>query len=81
MGEIIGNHREWLSELLNLKARITTTDKRAFVGIFICVDKDRNIILTGTDEFKAGERRFVGMVMIPGKHIIKAEIEDTGGYS
>ncbi|KAI8853406.1 hypothetical protein BC829DRAFT_382732 [Chytridium lagenaria] len=69
--------RESLRQLLDQKARITTTDGRAFVGIFLCTDRDINIILSGAEEFKAGERRFVGLVMVPGKHIAKAEIEDS----
>ncbi|KAJ3214895.1 hypothetical protein HDU67_001097 [Dinochytrium kinnereticum] len=90
-------HRESLRDLLNQKARITATDGRVFVGVFMCLDKERNLILSGTEEFKAGEaratlppfliappsfapkgeRRFVGLIMVPGKHIVKAEIEDN----
>lgn len=42
----------------------------------MCIDKYKNIILSQTEEFRSSEKRFVGLVMIPGKHLIKAEIED-----
>ncbi|KAJ3083878.1 hypothetical protein HK102_000844 [Quaeritorhiza haematococci] len=92
---------------LNAKLRITVTDGRIFKGHLVSIDKHKNLILAGTDEFSpltegempptAGsgvgkalgsgyervdidaenkERRFVGLVMIPGVHIIKAEVEE-----
>ncbi|CAG8755307.1 4474_t:CDS:2 [Acaulospora morrowiae] len=65
-----------LRSYLNLKARITASDERLFFGTFMCIDKHKNIILAQTEEFRGVEKRFVGLVMIPGKHIVKAEIED-----
>ncbi|CAB4375089.1 hypothetical protein RhiirA5_356908 [Rhizophagus irregularis] len=65
-----------LRSYLNLRTRITASDNRVFNGIFMCIDKYKNIILSQTEEFRDAEKRFVGLVMIPGKHIIKAEIED-----
>ncbi|CAG8679086.1 14413_t:CDS:2 [Funneliformis caledonium] len=65
-----------LRSYLNLQIRITASDGRIFNGIFMCIDKYKNIILSQTEEVRDDERRFVGLVMIPGKHIFKAEIED-----
>ncbi|ORX88536.1 hypothetical protein K493DRAFT_236290 [Basidiobolus meristosporus CBS 931.73] len=74
-----------LRSYLNLKARIKATDGRIFLGTFMCIDKDKNIILAQTDEYRGvsppppvylEEKRFVGLVMIPGKHLVKVEIED-----
>ncbi|RIA93293.1 hypothetical protein C1645_762727 [Glomus cerebriforme] len=65
-----------LRSYLNLRTRITASDNRVFIGIFMCIDKYKNIILSQTEEFRGDEKRFVGLVMIPGKHIVKAEIED-----
>ncbi|GBC00688.1 hypothetical protein RclHR1_03940014 [Rhizophagus clarus] len=65
-----------LRSYLNLRTRITASDNRVFNGIFMCIDKYKNIILSQTEEFRGAEKRFVGLVMIPGKHIIKAEVED-----
>ncbi|CAG8439185.1 7427_t:CDS:2 [Ambispora leptoticha] len=65
-----------LRSYLNLKARITVSDGRVFNGTFVCIDKYKNIILANTEEFRGVEKRYVGLVMVPGKHLIKAEIED-----
>jgi hypothetical protein len=37
---------------LNYRLRITIADSRAFEGRFKCVDRDCNIVLAGTEEFK-----------------------------
>ncbi|KAJ3043803.1 hypothetical protein HDV00_004211 [Rhizophlyctis rosea] len=67
-----------LRTYLSRKCRITASDGRVFVGHFMCIDKGRNIILSGTEESnKFGEKRFLGLVMIPGKHLVKAEMEVT----
>ncbi|KAI7869921.1 hypothetical protein BDF14DRAFT_1721753 [Spinellus fusiger] len=87
-----------LRQHLNFKARIKTSDERTFIGVLVCIDKQKNTILANTDEFRGGkaqeketatrtllslhsffyidEQRFVGLVMIPGKHIVKVEAED-----
>ncbi|CAG8511800.1 7833_t:CDS:2, partial [Paraglomus brasilianum] len=57
-------------------AKIAVSDGRIFFGTFVCVDKYKNMILAHTDEYRDDEKRFVGLVMIPGKHLVKAEIED-----
>ncbi|KAI9015868.1 hypothetical protein CLU79DRAFT_765030 [Phycomyces nitens] len=44
-----------LRTYLNFKTRIQTTDGRTFIGVFVCVDKDKNIILAHTEEFRGGE--------------------------
>ncbi|OAD04976.1 hypothetical protein MUCCIDRAFT_134155, partial [Mucor lusitanicus CBS 277.49] len=70
-----------LNSYLNFKSRIKITDGRTFIGTFVCVDKEKNIILAHTEEFRGGmlgssEKRLVGLIMIPGKHIVKIETED-----
>ncbi|KAL1936230.1 hypothetical protein VTP01DRAFT_364 [Rhizomucor pusillus] len=65
-----------LRSYLNFKARITISDGRVFIGTFVCTDKEKNIILAHTEEFRGDEKRLVGLVMIPGKHLVKAETED-----
>ncbi|TPX64398.1 hypothetical protein SpCBS45565_g05913 [Spizellomyces sp. 'palustris'] len=69
-----------LRDYLNHKARITISDGRIFIGHFVCIDKGQNTILAGAEEFKNGERRFVGLIMVPGKHLIKAEFEVNEEY-
>ncbi|KAI7852305.1 hypothetical protein BDC45DRAFT_192857 [Circinella umbellata] len=65
-----------LRSYLNFKTRITITDGRVFIGTFVCTDKQKNIILAQTKEFRGDEHRMVGLVMIPGKHLVKVETED-----
>ncbi|CAO3618638.1 unnamed protein product [Mucor fragilis] len=65
-----------LNSYLNFKARIKITDGRTFIGTFVCIDKEKNIILAHTEEFRGAEKRLVGLIMIPGKHIVKIETED-----
>ncbi|KAI9330474.1 hypothetical protein DFJ73DRAFT_858633 [Zopfochytrium polystomum] len=55
-----------LRDLLNRRMRVMIADGRVFVGIFMCIDKG----------LKHDERRFAGLVMIPGKYIVRAEAED-----
>ncbi|KAI7894670.1 uncharacterized protein EV154DRAFT_497498 [Mucor mucedo] len=65
-----------LNSYLNFKSRIKITDGRTFIGTFVCIDKQKNIILAHTEEFRGAEKRMVGLVMIPGKHLVKIETED-----
>ncbi|GAA5796754.1 hypothetical protein EDC94DRAFT_232344 [Helicostylum pulchrum] len=65
-----------LTSYLNFKSRVKITDGRTFIGTFVCIDKEKNIILAHTEEFRDTEKRMVGLVMIPGKHLVKIETED-----
>ncbi|KAI9279998.1 hypothetical protein BY458DRAFT_501012 [Sporodiniella umbellata] len=65
-----------LQSYLNFQARIQITDGRLFVGTFMCIDKQKNVILANTKEYREEEERLVGLVMIPGEHLVKMETED-----
>ncbi|KAG1473274.1 hypothetical protein G6F56_001048 [Rhizopus delemar] len=65
-----------LASYLNFQARIKITDGRIFVGTFMCIDKQKNVILANTKEYREEEERLVGLVMIPGEHLVKMETED-----
>lgn len=41
-----------LTSYLNFKSRIQITDGRIFIGTFVCIDKQKNIILTHTEEYR-----------------------------
>ncbi|TPX59142.1 hypothetical protein PhCBS80983_g02671 [Powellomyces hirtus] len=71
---------EKLQSMLNQRIRISITDGRVFIGYFMCIDKGRNVILASTEEFKDDERRFVGLIMIPGAHLTKVEVEAESQY-
>ncbi|KFZ06516.1 hypothetical protein V501_07347 [Pseudogymnoascus sp. VKM F-4519 (FW-2642)] len=44
--------KDYLNGLLNKSLRVTTTDKRMFLGEFKCTDSDRNIIIAHTYEYR-----------------------------
>lgn len=61
-------------------------DGRAFCGTFLCVDSGRNIILANTEETRLTPEgrttsRNVGMVMIPGDHVVKVEVQQDATQS
>lgn len=88
-----------LSKYLGRTLRIHTTDKRIFVGQMRCTDRECNVILVLTQEYRppsaavikaAAEQsgsnpqvpflnRYVGLVVVPGKHITKIELEEWVG--
>jgi N-alpha-acetyltransferase 38, NatC auxiliary subunit len=70
---------ERLKSLMGYTWRISIQDKRIFLGTLVCTDKDKNIILTNADEMRRGEPngRYVGMIMIPWRWVVKAEVEWT----
>jgi len=65
--------------LLGQQLLITIQDTRSFMGTFVCTDRDRNIILANADEFRkaedGGEGRYVGMIMIPWKHVVDVSMQ------
>lgn len=62
-------------QLLNREVRVGVEDGRVFVGKLHCLDKQKNIILYDTIEFrsfpgveaKAAEQRSLGLVLIPAR--------------
>ncbi|KAG7497616.1 hypothetical protein JOB18_040852 [Solea senegalensis] len=84
--------RQKLEGLLNKNMRIRMTDGRTLVGLFLCTDRDCNVILgsaqeflKSTDTFSQGEPRVLGLAMIPGHHVVSIEVEadsleDTQGF-
>ncbi|XP_024257506.1 N-alpha-acetyltransferase 38, NatC auxiliary subunit isoform X1 [Oncorhynchus tshawytscha] len=84
--------RQKLESLLNKNMRIRMTDGRTLVGLFLCTDRDCNVILgsaqeflKSSDSFSQGEPRVLGLAMIPGHHVVSIEVEsdtlaDTHGF-
>ncbi|PCH33091.1 hypothetical protein WOLCODRAFT_52746, partial [Wolfiporia cocos MD-104 SS10] len=70
-----------LRSLLRGNLRITISDGRIFIGTFVGTDKQLNVLLVNTDEYRLGEEyvggrmsgRFVGQVMIPWRLVQKVE--------
>ncbi|KAG7529768.1 hypothetical protein FFLO_05408 [Filobasidium floriforme] len=84
----------FLQNLLNKTLRIKLADSRTFIGQFICVDRQQNIILSNAEEFLSPELerkrgapvsrgyfggREMGMVMFRGKDVLRIEAEDGDG--
>lgn len=70
--------RGWLNKTL----KIEMSDGRILTGIFLCTDRDANIILGSCSEYLSaeeitpnGEPRILGLVMIPGKHIVSIYLD------
>ncbi|XP_025409377.1 N-alpha-acetyltransferase 38, NatC auxiliary subunit [Sipha flava] len=68
--------RQKLLSWLNQQMKVHLMDGRILVGTFVCTDKDAHIILSTCYEYfnekdlETGEYRLLGLVMIPGRHII-----------
>ena len=67
---------------LNKSMKIQMTDGRTLVGIFLCTDKDKNVILGSCQEFLTSpegdngeEPRTLGLAMVPGHHIVSIHID------
>ncbi|CAD0197772.1 unnamed protein product [Chrysodeixis includens] len=71
--------RKWL----NMNFRIEMTDGRVLIGVFLCTDRDANVILGACSEYLKGvdgeteEPRVLGLVMVPGRHIVSIQLDDT----
>ncbi len=83
----------WLASLIHTPLRITLTDSRAFVGHFLCTDKQGNIILSQAEEMLPAGRseedapiatgawggREMGMVMCPSGGVSRVEAQVSDG--
>ncbi|XP_071037385.1 N-alpha-acetyltransferase 38, NatC auxiliary subunit [Parasteatoda tepidariorum] len=75
--------RQRLRSWLNKNMRIEMTDGRILYGIFLCTDRDRNVILGScaeclpaeSDDSTVEEPRVLGLAMVPGHHIVSIEVE------
>ena len=74
-----------LESWLNKPMKVEMTDGRILVGVFLCTDKDRNVILGATNEYvkspgndrpdTSKEGRNLGLAMIPGHCIVSISID------
>jgi len=73
----------FLKSLLNKTLKIQLSDLRVVIGVFLCTDRDSNVILGQCQEFaNEGQiyddddnSRMLGLAMVPGKHIVKLEAD------
>jgi small nuclear ribonucleoprotein (snRNP)-like protein len=88
----------YLTSLLNEFLHVHISDGRMFVGQLKCTDRERNIILALTHEYREPspmdveramkesdgkvkvkvdmQKRFVGLIVVPGQYIEKIEVEE-----
>ncbi|KAI8983246.1 hypothetical protein BD414DRAFT_490362 [Trametes punicea] len=77
---------ERLKGMLKQTLRITVTDGRIFIGTFAGTDKQLNILLINTDEYRVGpdagpdggDGRYVGQVMTPWRLVVRVELRMGG---
>ncbi|XP_014212155.1 N-alpha-acetyltransferase 38-B, NatC auxiliary subunit [Copidosoma floridanum] len=64
--------RSWLNRYLKIKM----TDGRILTGAFLCTDRDANVILGLCSEYlpENSEARALGLVMVPGRHIVTIQL-------
>nr|AGM32436.1 LSM domain-containing protein 1-A-like protein [Coptotermes formosanus] len=69
---------------LNKNFKIEMTDGRVLIGVFLCTDRDGNVILGSCSEYLKPEDngvieepRVLGLVMVPGRHIVSIHLDDT----
>lgn len=81
--------REKLRSWLNKTLKIEMTDGRVLIGSFLCTDRDANIILGSCREYLSSEEqnsaqdrdpRVLGLVMIPGRHIVSVHLDEMPYY-
>ncbi|GAB6019079.1 N-alpha-acetyltransferase 38, NatC auxiliary subunit [Chamberlinius hualienensis] len=72
-----------LESWLNKNMRIEMSDGRLLIGIFLCTDQARNVILGScheylkpTDDCAEDEPRFLGLAMVPGHHIVSIMVDE-----
>ena len=73
-----------LQDLLNRNMKFCLSDGRTVLGTLRCTDKDLNIVLSESVEYGCvdpsaptgtlGKRRYLGLCLLPGKHIVSASI-------
>jgi len=73
-----------LESLLNQNFKVKMSDGRTLIGIFVCTDRDRNVILGSCQEYinppdsgSPEEPRILGLAMIPGHHIVSMCVDNN----
>eukprot|EP00030_Apusomonadida_sp_AF-17_P007638 a842295_38.p1 GENE.a842295_38~~a842295_38.p1 ORF type:complete len:122 (+),score=3.61 a842295_38:48-368(+) len=69
---------------LGRSVRIEVSDARVLRGVFRCVDHEGNMVVSQCHEFRKVpdapvETRFFNLVIVPGVHIRKLEVEMPAG--
>ncbi|KDR21370.1 N-alpha-acetyltransferase 38, NatC auxiliary subunit [Zootermopsis nevadensis] len=80
--------KQKLCSWLNKNFKIEMTDGRVLIGVFLCTDRDGNVILGSCSEYLKPEDngvieepRVLGLVMVPGRHIVSIHLDDITNCS
>ncbi|KAK6347216.1 hypothetical protein TWF696_007289 [Orbilia brochopaga] len=86
------NSEALLHSFITKRLRVTTKDTRMFVGELKCTDRDANLILSRTHEYRlpkfnpedVGRKvdltsRFLGLVVVMGADISRIEVDEGSG--
>ncbi|KAL5013761.1 hypothetical protein ScPMuIL_008031 [Solemya velum] len=73
-----------LEKWLNKSMKIEMSDGRTLIGVFLCTDKDRNVILGSCEEYlkppdsteEREEPRILGLAIVPGQHISTIHVDE-----
>ncbi len=74
--------RNQIKDWLNKPMRVSIVDGRILVGVLLCTDRDRNIILGNCNEYigspsEQEEFRVLGLALVPGQHIQSIHIDEN----
>lgn len=78
----VDNARSQIKDWLHKPMRVSITDGRVLVGVLLCTDRDRNLILGNCNEYigtpsEQEEFRVLGLALVPGQHIRSIHIDET----
>jgi small nuclear ribonucleoprotein (snRNP)-like protein len=78
--------RNQINNWLNKPMRVSIIDGRVLVGVLLCTDRDRNLILGNCNEYigspsEQEEFRVLGLALIPGQHIQSIYIDESTSSS
>jgi len=78
--------RKQINNWLNKPMRVSIIDGRVLVGVLLCTDRDRNLILGNCNEYigspsEQEEFRVLGLALIPGQHIQSIYIDESTSSS
>ncbi|XP_054262287.1 N-alpha-acetyltransferase 38-B, NatC auxiliary subunit-like isoform X1 [Macrosteles quadrilineatus] len=78
----IAEGKQKLQSWINKHMKIEMTDGRILIGMFLCTDRDGNVILGSCSEYLnpevcgfSDEPRLLGLVMVPGRHIVNIHFD------
>ncbi|KAL8557946.1 N(alpha)-acetyltransferase 38, NatC auxiliary [Nucella lapillus] len=82
-GQALPDGHRKLETWLNKSMKIKMSDGRTLIGVFLCTDRDGNIILGTCEEYihapenEKEDPRVLGLAMVPGHHVDSIQVDLT----